>query len=175
MASKTPTAAEAASPGMPQLDFSTFGNQVFWLIVTLIVIYLILSRIALPRISEVLAERSDTINNDIAAAEELKSKAVGAEEAYKQALADARSEAAKIIETSKAEMKSELDAAIAKADVKINEKAEESEKVVSEIRKNALESVEDVAKATALALVAALGGKPEAKTVDEAVAKEMKG
>ena len=122
-----------------------------------------------------LAERSDTINNDIAAAEELKSKAVGAEEAYKQALADARSEAAKIIETSKAEMKSELDAAIAKADVKINEKAEESEKVVSEIRKNALESVEDVAKATALALVAARGGKPEAKTVDEAVAKEMKG
>ena len=175
MAQKTSTAAESAPPGMPQLDFSTSGNQVFWLIVTLVVIYLILSRIALPRISEVLAERSDTISNNIAAAEELKSKAVAAEDAYKQALAKARSEAAKIIESTKAEMKAELDMAIAKADVEITEKAEESEKVVSEIRKNALESVEDVARTTALALVAVLGGKVEAKTVDEAVSKEMKG
>ncbi|MBT6506768.1 MAG: F0F1 ATP synthase subunit B', partial [Marinovum sp.] len=40
-------AADASAPGMPQLDFSTFGNQIFWLVVTLVVIYLILSRIAL--------------------------------------------------------------------------------------------------------------------------------
>jgi len=42
---------------MPQLDFSTFGNQIFWLVVTLVAIYLILDRVALPRIAEVLAER----------------------------------------------------------------------------------------------------------------------
>ena len=43
-------AADAAhgSSGMPQLDFSTYGNQIFWLLVTLVVIYLILSRVALP-------------------------------------------------------------------------------------------------------------------------------
>ncbi|MFZ8883347.1 MAG: F0F1 ATP synthase subunit B', partial [Paracoccaceae bacterium] len=44
MATNTSTATEAATPGMPQLDFSTFGNQIFWLVVTLVVIYLILSR-----------------------------------------------------------------------------------------------------------------------------------
>ena len=77
-------AAEAASaPGMPQLDFSTWGNQIFWLIVTLVVIYLILSRVALPRISAVLAERAGTITNDIAAAEDLKRKAEEAEAAFK--------------------------------------------------------------------------------------------
>ncbi len=175
MASKTSTAAEAASPGMPQLDFSTFGNQIFWLVVTLVVIYLILSRVALPRIAEVLAERSDTISNDIAAAEELKSKAIEAEEAYNQALAEARSEAAKIVATTKTEMKTELDAAIAKADAEIFEKIEQSEKAISEIRRNAMENVEDVAKATALALVTALGGKDDAKSVDVAVSNEMKG
>ena len=42
-------AAEAA--GMPQLDFSTFPNQMFWLVVTLVIIYLVLSRVALPRIA----------------------------------------------------------------------------------------------------------------------------
>ena len=83
------TAAEAA-PGMPQLDFSTFPNQIFWLVVTLVVIYLVLSRVALPRIASVLAERSGTITNDLATAEELKLQAVEAEKAYQQALADAR-------------------------------------------------------------------------------------
>ncbi|MFN4098278.1 MAG: hypothetical protein ACK4GT_00740, partial [Pararhodobacter sp.] len=40
----------AASGGMPQLDLSTFPNQIFWLAVTLVALYLILSRVALPRI-----------------------------------------------------------------------------------------------------------------------------
>ena len=38
----TANAAESA-PGMPQLDFSTFPNQIFWLIVTLVVLYLVLT------------------------------------------------------------------------------------------------------------------------------------
>ena len=56
--------------GVPQLCFDWFPNQIFWLVVTLVVIYLILSRVALPRIASVLAERQGTITNDIAAAEE---------------------------------------------------------------------------------------------------------
>ena len=175
MATNTSTATEAATPGMPQLDFSTFGNQIFWLVVTLVVIYLILSRVALPRIAGVLAERSGTISNDLAAAEELKAKAVAAEKAYNQALSDARAEAAKIVASTKADMKAELDAAIAKADAEISQKTAESEKVISEIRATALESVEEVAKNTAMALVAALGGKEDAKTIDAAVSNEMKG
>ena len=175
MATNTSTATEAATPGMPQLDFSTFGNQIFWLVVTLVVIYLILSRVALPRIAGVLAERSGTISNDLAAAEELKANAVAAEEAYNQALSDARAEAAKIVASTKADMKAELDAAIAKADAEISQKTAESEKVISEIRATALESVEEVAKNTAMALVSALGGKEDAKTIDAAVANEMKG
>ena len=57
MASSTTnaTTTEASAPGMPQLDFSTFSNQIFWLIVTLVAIYFILSRLALPRIAGVLA------------------------------------------------------------------------------------------------------------------------
>ena len=50
-------AEHASTPGMPQLDFSTWGNQVFWLVLALIAIYFILSRVALPRIGAILAER----------------------------------------------------------------------------------------------------------------------
>ncbi len=79
---------------MPQLDFTTWPNQIFWLLVTLVAIYFMLTRVALPRISAVLAERRGTITNDLAAAEELKQKGADAEKAYNDALATARVEAA---------------------------------------------------------------------------------
>ncbi|MEW9918393.1 F0F1 ATP synthase subunit B' [Marimonas sp. MJW-29] len=161
--------------GMPQLDFSTWGNQIFWLVLALIAIYLILSRVALPRIGAVLAERAGTITNDLAAAEDLKAKAVEAEDAYKKALADARTEAQRIVDEAKADIKKDLDAAIAKADAEIAAKSAESEKAIAEIRASAMENVKVVAKDTAQEIVAALGGKADAKAIDAAVAAWMKG
>ena len=166
---------EKAKGGMPQLDFATFPNQIFWLTVTLVVIYLVLSRIALPRISAVLAERSGTITNDIAAAEELKQKAVEAEVAYQQALTDARAQAGAIVAEAKAEIQADLDVEIKKADAQIAAKAAESEKAIAEIRDGAVKSVTQVAKDTAKELVAAMGGSADAKTITAAVAARMKG
>ncbi len=176
MATETTTgAAEASSGGMPQLDFSTWGNQIFWLVLALIAIYLILSRVALPRIAAILAERQGTISNDIAAAEDLKSKAADAEAAYDKALVDARAEAQNIIAQSKADMQADLDKAIAKADDQIAAKSAESEKAISEIRAGALENVKAVAKDTVKEIVSAMGGKADAKTITAAVTSRMKG
>lgn len=165
----------AESAGMPQLDFSTFPNQIFWLLVTLVVIYLVLSRVALPRIGGVLAERAGSITNDIAAAEELKEKAVEAEAAYDKALADARAEAARIVADAKAEIQAELDVELKKADAQIAAKTAESEKAIAEIRAGAVKSVTEVAKATAKEIVSALGGSTDAKTITAAVTARMKG
>lgn len=177
MASETHDAAgqAASTPGLPQLDFSTFGNQIFWLLVTLVVIYFVLSRIALPRIAAVMAERQGAITNDLAAAEDLKAKAVQAEQAYLKALADARTEAQTIVGQAKAEIKAELDAATAKADAEIAARAAEGEKKIAEIRANAIDSVKEVALAAAAEIVAVMGGKADAKTVGAAVADRMKG
>jgi F-type H+-transporting ATPase subunit b len=160
---------------MPQLCADWMPNQIFWLLITLVAIYFVLSRIALPRIATVLAERQGTITNDLAAAEDLKQKAVEAEEAYNKALADARAEAQTILAQNKADMQAELDKAIAKADAEIAAKAAESEKAISEIRASAVESVEAVAKDTAGAIVAALGGQADDATVAAAVDAQMKG
>ncbi|WP_135506041.1 F0F1 ATP synthase subunit B' [Roseovarius aestuariivivens] len=161
--------------GMPQLCPDWMGNQIFWLVVTLVVIFFILSRIALPRIAAVLAERQGTITNDLAAAEDLKVKAQEAEEAYEKALADARSKANEIIAEAKAEIKAEQDEAAKKADAQIAEKAAESEKAIAEIRASALENVETVAKDTAKELVAAMGQKADTAAIDKAVAARLKG
>ena len=168
------TPADTA-PGMPQLDFTTFGNQIFWLVVALVAIYFILSRVALPRIGAVLAERQGTITNDIAAAEDLKVKATEAEAAYDKALIEARAEAQRIIAAAKADIQADLAKAIAEADVEISAKTAESEKAINEIRASAMENVEVVAKDTAEAIVAALGSSADAKTISAAVDARMKG
>ncbi|PHQ94020.1 MAG: ATP F0F1 synthase subunit B' [Marinosulfonomonas sp.] len=161
--------------GMPQIDFTSFPNQIFWLVITLVVIYFVLSRVALPRIESVLAERQGVITNDIAAAEELKLKAIEAEEIYNKALADARAEAGRIVAEAKSEIQADLDVAIAKADAEIAAKAAESEAAIADIRASALDSVKVVAKDTAKEIIAALGGKSDAKSITAAVTARMKG
>jgi F-type H+-transporting ATPase subunit b len=178
MATKTQELSDAAAeagPGMPQLDFSTFSNQIFWLVVTLIVIYFILSRIAIPRIGGALAERAGTITNDLAEAEDLKQRALEAEQAYEKALADARAEAQQINIAMRAEIQVQLDIELAKADAEISARTAEAATALAEIRDSSVSSVKDVAKATAKEIVAAMGGKADAKTVKSAVTSRMKG
>lgn len=176
LADATGVATHAAeSGGMPQLNFEHWGNQIFWLLIALAVIYFVLSRIALPRIAAVLAERQGTITNDLAKAEELKRQAGEAEQAYDQALTDARAEAQTIIGAAKAEIDADLQEATDKADAEIAARTAESEQAISEIRASALENVKEVARDTAEALVTALGGRADQAALDAAVAERTKG
>ena len=174
MATET-AGAEKAATGLPQLDFSTFPNQIFWLVIALIAIYMILSRVSLPRIAAVLAERQGAINNDIAAAEELKSQAADAEAAYEQALSDARAEAARIAAEAKAEMQAEVEEAMKKADAEIAARTAESETRIAEIRDGAAAAINEVAKETAEAVASSLGLDIDKSALDAAVDERTKG
>ena len=99
---------EHAEAGMPQLDVGLFPNLIFWLVVAIVALYWILSKVALPRIATVLAERNDAIANDIEQAALLKKRAEEAEAAYNAALAKARDEAHKIAAETKAGIDKEL-------------------------------------------------------------------
>ncbi|WP_373355870.1 F0F1 ATP synthase subunit B' [Pseudoroseicyclus sp. CXY001] len=169
------TVAHAAETGMPQLDFSTFPNQIFWLAITLLVIYFILSRIALPRIGSVLAERAGTITKDLASAEELKSKAQEAEASYEKALAEARSEANRIAEEARAEIQAELKTELDKADAEIAARAAESAKEIEAIRAEAKEAAAEVARETAREIVASFGAGADPSKAAAAVDARVKG
>ena len=164
-----PVTPEAETAGLPQLDFSTFPNQIFWLVTALVAIYFLLTRVALPRMGAVMAERSGTITNDLAAAEDLKVRAQEAEEAYERSLKDARAEANRIVAEAKAEMQAELDEAIADADERIAERTADSEKAIAAIREQASDSVREVAREVAREIVGAMGFEPDGGRVDAAV------
>ena len=165
-----PGEVEHAATGLPQLNFETWPSQVFWLLVALVVLYYLMSRIALPRIASVLEERADAIAGDLDRAEELKRKAEEAEQAYKQALADARAKAQAIAAETRAEIQGEIDAAIARADAEISARTAESERRIGEIRESAIQNVRQVAEETAVAIVdGILPGVAEEDAVRSAV------
>lgn len=162
-------AAAHGATGLPQLDFATFPNQIFWLVVTLVVLFWIISRIAIPRISAVLADRQGAITGDLMAAEEFKRRARDAEAAYDRALAEARGEANKIVAANKAEIQRELDGAIAHADAEIAARASESERRIRDIRASAETDARTVAREVTAELVRSFGGQADAAAIDRAV------
>lgn len=170
-------AAQAGSPGMPQLDFATFPNQIFWLVLTLLAIYFILSRIALPRISSVIAERQGTLTNDLATAEDLKRQAAEAEEAYKSALANARAEAQKIAQATREEIQAQLQVEIDKADAEIAARAAEGEARIAEIEASAKDTAEEVARDVATEIVRTFGPGQDvdAAAIASAVTNRVRG
>jgi len=166
----TPTDAGAAAgngaTGLPQLDFTTFPSQIFWLAVACFVLFQLMTKVALPRIASVLEERADAIADELDRAEEFRRKAAEAEEEYNQALADARAKAQSIAAETRAEIQKEIDEAMAKADAEIAARSKESEKRIEEIRESAAAAVREVAEDAAGEIIARL--MPEAKD-DKAV------
>lgn len=172
----TPAYAAAEAEGMPQLDPSIWPNLIFWLIVSIVILYLIMSRVAIPRLAAVLAERHDAISNDLEMAALLRRRAEEAERAYDRALAEAREEANRIADRTRSEMQAELAKLMAKAEAEIAAKSAESETRIAEIRAGAAESVEAVAREAGLAIVERLmPGLADAGAVEAAVAERVRG
>ena len=86
-------AHEEKSGGLPQLNPADFTPQLAWLALTFVVLYLILTFVALPRIGEVIEERRDRVQRDLDAAERFKEQTDAALAAYEQALSEARQRA----------------------------------------------------------------------------------
>ncbi len=150
-------ATQAADPGgLPQLDFTTWPSQIFWLAIALVALYQLMTKIALPRISSVIEERADAIADDLDRAEEFRRKAEEAQGAYDKALAEARGKAQAIAAETRAQIGADVEAEMARADEEIAARAAESERRIKEIRDSAMESVEAVAVETAGALVDAV-------------------
>ncbi|MCW8835297.1 MAG: F0F1 ATP synthase subunit B' [Rhodospirillales bacterium] len=78
---------------MPQLDVTTFAPQLVWLAITFIAMYVIMAKVALPRVGQILEERQNRIDDDLDRAATLKEEAEAAAVAYDEALTKARAEA----------------------------------------------------------------------------------
>ncbi|MBI1179963.1 MAG: F0F1 ATP synthase subunit B' [Alphaproteobacteria bacterium] len=159
---------------MPQLDITTFPPQLFWLAITFVVLYILMSRLALPRVGDILRTREERITGDLDRAERLNREAEDALKAYETALAEARARAGEIAARTRAAIQAEAEARQAEAEARLAAQLEAAEARIRETRDQAMGQVRGIAADTATALVARLlGNAPEQNRLDQAVSEEL--
>lgn len=159
---------------MPQLELHDFAPQIIWLAISFIALYIIMARVALPRIATVIEERKDRIASDLDQAEQLKQKTDEAIAAYEEALANARSKAHTIAQETRQRLSAEVEAEKAEAEKEIAVKLAEAEKRIAEAKTDAISHVNDVAADAAQTIVQELiGGKTTKSEVKQAVSKTL--
>lgn len=164
--------------GMPQLDFSTFSSQIFWLVVTFAALYFLLARSILPRIHDVLENRQNKISHDLDRAEQLRNEAEEAREVYERALKESRAKAQSLIAESAALMDKSSAARHAELDTKLNRQLADAEQNIQAAKEQALTKLAPISKELTQQIVEKLTGhKPkdaEVSAVLDALLKEPK-
>lgn len=158
------TAAEGGHQGaFPPMDATTFPSQIFWLVIFFGLLYLLMSRLALPKMEAVLGHRHKTIEGDLAKASALKNETEAALQAYEKALADARAKAQGIAAETRAKMNAEMDAERSSLEKKIGAKTAEAESRIATAKAQSMKDVGEVAAETAAEIVSELTGAKVSK------------
>jgi len=162
--------------GFPPFDSSTFASQLVSLVIAFVALYLIVSRIALPRVGGVIEARQNAIDGDLAEAQKLKDASDAALKAYESELAAARSRAQAIGNETREKLNAAADAERKTLEEKLAAKLADSEKQIAATRTAAMSNVRGIAADAAGAIVQRLTGvAPDTGAVNRAVDASLKG
>lgn len=160
---------------MPQFDPSTFGPQLFWLLVTFVTLYLLMSRLVLPRITDILGQREDRIDGNLRRAETLKEEADQVLAAYQKAIGDARHQA----QAALAQAAAEITAGAARREAEFGKKmaaeTTAAEARIKAAKTQALAEVRGIAAEVAAMMAGKLiGGQVDGASAGQVVDSVMK-
>jgi F-type H+-transporting ATPase subunit b len=170
------TEAPAGHNAFPPFQTENFPSQLVWLALTFVLLYALMSKVALPRIGSILAERSKHIADDLAEAERFKEQSAAANAAYEKSLADARARAQGIASAMREKQAAEAEATNKRLEAELHERLAASEQSIAATRSAAMGNVGAIATDTAAAIVERLIGRaPADHEVSAAVSDVMKG
>jgi F-type H+-transporting ATPase subunit b len=147
------TATPAGERTFPPFQSQNFPSQLVWLTVSFVLLYVLMSKIALPRVGAIFAERSKRIGDDLKAAQDFKEKTDTAHAAYEKALADARGRAQSIANSTREKQAAEADALNKQLEAQLHEKLAAAERSIAATRSSAMGNVSTIAADTASAIV----------------------
>jgi F-type H+-transporting ATPase subunit b len=170
------TEAEGGKHAFPPFEKNTFASQLVSLAIAFVALYLIVSRIALPRVGGVLDARQNAIDGDLTAAQKLKDESDAALKAYEGELAAARSRAQAIGAETREKLNAASEAERKTLEDRLSVKLADAEKTIAATRTTAMGNVRGIAAEAAAAIVQQLTGiSPKSKAVDAAVDASLKG
>lgn len=160
---------------MPQFNPEFFAPQLVWLGITFLALYLLMSKLILPRITSILNQREDRIDGNLQRAEALKEEAAQVLAAYQKAIADARAQAQSALAKAGADIAAETTAREAQFAKKMAEQTAAAEAGIRTAKAQALADVRGIAAEVAALMASKITGAPvEAGAVVHAVDGVMK-
>lgn len=162
--------------GFPQLKTETYASQVFWLFVSFSLMYLLMSRLALPRVGEVLESRREQKESNLKRAEQLQEEAEKAKESYEEALAKAQESAQEAITAAEQNIAEKMAAESARFAEHARKRVVAAEQGIEKARADALGSLADISAEISAEIVNKVAGvkitKADAKKVVTTVMKK---
>ena len=163
-------------PSFPPFEKDTFASQLVSLLIAFVALYVIVSRVALPRVGGVIDARQNAIDGDVAAAQKLKDESDAALKAYEGELATARSRAQAIGTETREKLNAASEAERKTLEDQLAAKIAAAEKTIAETRESAMSNVRGIASDAAAAIVQQLTGKkPDARSLKSAIDASLKG
>ena len=170
------TEAEGGKPPFPPFQKDTFASQLVSLAIAFVALYLIVSRIALPRVGGVIDARQNAIDGDLAQAQKLKDESDAALKAYESELATARSRAQAIGNETRDKLSAQSEVERKALEQRLAAKLEAAEASIAATRNTAMANVRSIAADAAAAIVQHLTGHlPDGQSVEAAVDASLKG
>jgi F-type H+-transporting ATPase subunit b len=167
------TETPAGHSAFPPFQSEHFPSQLAWLAVTFVLLYVLMAKLALPRIGSIFAERSRVIGDDLKAAEGLKQRSDTAHAAYEKSLADARARAQGIANATREQQAKDAEATQKRLEAQLQERLAAAERSIAGTRSAAMGNVRSIAADTAAAIVERLIGQtPAAHEVAAALGDE---
>ena len=156
----TTTTPGGGETTFPPFDPVNFTPLLIWLTLSFGLLYLLMSKIAVPRVEKILHTRAHTITKDISAANALRAQAEEAAAAHDKTIADAKAKALALAQETHARLNAETEAQRLALETDLNAKLATSEAQVLEMKAKAMGNVEAIAQETAAAIVQHITGKP---------------
>ncbi len=167
---EVPGGAHAKGP-FPPFDPATFAPQLIWLAVVFGTLYLLMSRVALPRIESILETRRARIAGDLDDAAQMQQKAQTAGLAYDKTLSDAKAKAQTMAQQMRDQLAADANAKRKTIEDELNAKLSEAERGIAATKAQAMSHVTEIATSAAADIVAHLTGKPaDAQQIAQAIA-----
>jgi F-type H+-transporting ATPase subunit b len=151
--------------GFPPFEKDTFASQLLWLAIFFVALYLIASKLALPRVGSIIADRRKRISSDLDEAARMKDAADAAIASYEKALADARARAQAIAAQTRDKINAEAEARRKTVEASLHAKMADAEKTIAATRTAAMANVRGIAQEAAIAIVARLTGKAPSQAI----------
>jgi len=155
---------------MPQFDVTTFSPQIIWLVISFLVLYFLMAKVALPRIGGILEERQARIDNNLDAAQSLRNESNAEAEAYEESMAEARERARSTIYDATQEMSADSARRHEELGERLSGELKLAEQRIAEAKAAAITGIQDAATSVAAQATERLIG---IEPGDEAVASAI--